>query len=172
MTKTTVGLPNVDNTSDANKPVSTAQQTALDLKANIASPALTGVPTAPTAAPGTNTTQIATTAFTIAQVTAAIAANDAMVYQGTVDASTNPNYPAGDAGHTYRISVAGNIGGASGPAVEVGDLLLCNTDATAAGNHATVGSNWNIIQTNIEGAVTLDGTLDIKLAVEPTFKTS
>ena len=30
--KTTVGLGNVDNTSDANKPVSTAQQTALDGK--------------------------------------------------------------------------------------------------------------------------------------------
>lgn len=29
-----VGLPNVNNTSDANKPVSTAQQAALDLKAN------------------------------------------------------------------------------------------------------------------------------------------
>lgn len=32
-------------------------------KANVASPALTGVPTAPTAAAGTNTTQLATTAF-------------------------------------------------------------------------------------------------------------
>lgn len=32
--KTDVGLANVDNTSDADKPVSTAQQTALDLKAD------------------------------------------------------------------------------------------------------------------------------------------
>ena len=32
LSKTDVGLGNVDNTSDANKPVSTAQQTALDLK--------------------------------------------------------------------------------------------------------------------------------------------
>jgi hypothetical protein len=37
-----VGLGNADNTSDANKPVSTAQQAALDLKANIASPTFTG----------------------------------------------------------------------------------------------------------------------------------
>ncbi|MCU0797564.1 MAG: hypothetical protein MUF31_16715 [Akkermansiaceae bacterium] len=58
-----LGLGNVQNTSDANKPVSTATQTALDLKAPLASPALTGVPTAPTAAAGTSTTQIATTAF-------------------------------------------------------------------------------------------------------------
>ena len=32
--KTDVGLENIDNTSDANKPVSTAMQTALDLKAD------------------------------------------------------------------------------------------------------------------------------------------
>jgi hypothetical protein len=32
LTKTDIGLSNVDNTSDANKPVSTAQQTALDAK--------------------------------------------------------------------------------------------------------------------------------------------
>ncbi len=36
---------------------------AISGKANLASPALTGTPTAPTAAEGTNTTQIATTAF-------------------------------------------------------------------------------------------------------------
>jgi hypothetical protein len=61
--KADVGLGNVDNTSDLNKPVSTATQTALNLKANLASPTLTGTPTAPTATPGTNTTQLATTAF-------------------------------------------------------------------------------------------------------------
>ena len=32
VTKSNVGLGNVDNTSDANKPVSTAQQTAIDAK--------------------------------------------------------------------------------------------------------------------------------------------
>lgn len=39
---------------------------ALALKAPLASPALTGTPTAPTATVGTNTTQIATTAFVLA----------------------------------------------------------------------------------------------------------
>jgi len=36
ITKSDVGLANADNTSDANKPVSTATQTALNLKANTA----------------------------------------------------------------------------------------------------------------------------------------
>jgi hypothetical protein len=42
----------------------------LALKANLASPALTGVPTAPTAAGGTNTTQLATTAFVQQEIAA------------------------------------------------------------------------------------------------------
>lgn len=42
VTKSDVGLGNCDNTSDANKPVSSAQQTALDLKAPLASPTFTG----------------------------------------------------------------------------------------------------------------------------------
>jgi trimeric autotransporter adhesin len=70
--RTTLGLGNLDNTSDADKPVSTATQTALDLKADLASPALTGVPTAPTAAADTNTTQIATTEYVQAEITALI----------------------------------------------------------------------------------------------------
>lgn len=68
--KTTLGLQNVTNTSDANKPVSTAQQAALDLKANLASPALTGSPTAPTQTAGDNSTKIATTAYSDAAVPA------------------------------------------------------------------------------------------------------
>jgi len=47
ITKSMVGLGNVDNTSDANKPVSTATQTALDLKANLAGPTFTGNVTLP-----------------------------------------------------------------------------------------------------------------------------
>jgi hypothetical protein len=42
VTKSHVGLGNVDNTSDADKPVSTATQTALDLKADLAGATFTG----------------------------------------------------------------------------------------------------------------------------------
>jgi uncharacterized protein YjbI with pentapeptide repeats len=42
LTKSDVGLSNADNTRDIDKPVSTATQTALDLKANLASPTFTG----------------------------------------------------------------------------------------------------------------------------------
>lgn len=50
--KTAVGLANVDNTTDALKPVSTATQTALNLKANLASPTFTGTVTLPSTTNG------------------------------------------------------------------------------------------------------------------------
>jgi hypothetical protein len=80
-------------------------------------------------------------------------ANNAYQYKGVIDASTNPNYPAASAGHTYKISVAGKIGGASGVNVEVGDTITAIVDGSAAGNQATVGANWIIVQTNIDGAM-------------------
>jgi len=67
LVKSDVGLGNVDNTSDADKPISTATAAALAEKAPLASPTFTGTPKATTAAADTNTTQIATTAFVIGQ---------------------------------------------------------------------------------------------------------
>jgi hypothetical protein len=122
-----LGLGNVDNTSDVSKPISSATQTALDLKANAAdvnaaldlkasaamlaahmaitvdtsmlamkaaltdlnnfapinSPSFIGIPTAPTAGPRNNSTQIATTAYT----DAAIAVASANANQGVADNS-------------------------------------------------------------------------------------
>lgn len=80
-------------------------------------------------------------------------ANNAYQYKGGIDASTNPNFPAASAGWTYKITAAGKIGGASGTAVEIGDTITCLVDGTAAGTQATVGVNWIVMQTNIDGAV-------------------
>lgn len=93
------------------------------------------------------------TLATVAYVDSIIAAQDAMVFKGVIDCSANPNYPAADRGWTYRVSVAGKIGGGSGLNVEAGDLLLCLTDGTASGTQAGVGSEWTIAQTNLDGAV-------------------
>ncbi len=54
-------------------------------KAALASPAFTGTPTAPTAAPGTNTTQIATTAFAKAAADAAAAASVPLSQKGAAN---------------------------------------------------------------------------------------
>lgn len=67
-------------------------QSALDAKAPSASPELTGTPVAPTAAPGTNTTQLATTEFVQAAIAAALAnylPKNNPTFTGTM---TGPNY--------------------------------------------------------------------------------
>lgn len=147
LTKSMVGLGNADNTSDVDKPVSTAQQTALDLKLDDSQ-----IDT-DTALTANSDVKVASQKATKAYVDALIAASDAMVFKGVIDASTNPNYPASDRGHTYRISVAGKVGGASGPNVEIGDILIALTDGTAAGTHAAVGAQWSIVQSNMDGGV-------------------
>jgi hypothetical protein len=88
---------------------------------------------------------------------------DAMIYKGTINASTQPNYPAADAGHFYIISAAGKVGGSSGTVVEAGDAIICNTDATTTGNEAAKGEYWEVMQTNIA-----DPTAYATLA-SPTF---
>ena len=59
---------------------------AISTKADLASPALTGTPTAPTATAGTSSTQIATTAFVSTAVTTAV--TDAVDNINTLDTWT------------------------------------------------------------------------------------
>jgi hypothetical protein len=70
----------------------TGLQAALDLKAPLASPPLTGTPTAPTAATTTDTTQIATTAFVQQE-----------------DKTILPNTQAGAGTYTLVLADAGKI---------------------------------------------------------------
>lgn len=133
--------------------------------------ALTGVPTAPTAAVGTNTTQVATTAFVNAEI-----ANDAPTKTGggasgnwninilgnadTVDgyhvavdeAGTNPNtiYFRTTGGTDPSAAIWGDI---SGSIVDQTDLY----NALVNGTYAT--GNWNINAASVDGYnVQVDGT--------------
>lgn len=66
---------------------------------------------------------------------------DALRYVGALAAGTT--LPAANKGDVYKVTSKGTIAGA---AVEVGDMLICNTDGTAANTPA----NWDIIQSNID----------------------
>jgi hypothetical protein len=123
LAKADVGLGSVDNTSDANKPVSTAQQTALNLKADLASPALTGTPTAPTAAVDTNTTQLATTGFVIAQAYAKLA---------SPALTGNPTAPTAAAGDNDTSIATTAFVGAAVPNSSYRTILDCSGSHTAA----------------------------------------
>ena len=83
--KVLLALDNVTNTADADKPISTLAQAALDLKADaattasalnlkapLASPALTGTPTAPTQLTSDASTRLATTMFVDQRIRALI----------------------------------------------------------------------------------------------------
>ena len=74
--------------------------------------------------------------------------------KGGLDASASPNYPAATINDLYYVTQAGKVGGASGAAVEVGDVLVC-INTTAGGTQAGVGANWIILQTNIPGLTTV-----------------
>ena len=87
-----------------------------------------------------------------------IAAADAMIYRGTIAGGSTGAYgtltPFANNGWTYKVTTAGKI---DGKAVEIGDMLICNTDGTSAAtssNYSTIAANWDVIQANIDGAVT------------------
>lgn len=132
-------------------------QTHLNEKAPLASPSLTGTPSAPTAATGTNTTQIATTAYVKAEIAAMIKDMDAVVFKDIIAGGSTSTYgaltPAADKGDLYIVSTAGKI---DGVAVEPGDWLICKVDGTAAAtanNYSTIVENWGFIQVNKDGIV-------------------
>ncbi len=95
-------------------------------------------------------------------------AADALVFRGFLDCSLNPNYPAADSGDTYKVTVAGKLGGASGISVKPGDIAICSADSTPSGDQATVGTAWAVIPNNMVIGlgleVALDGTIQVKVS--------
>jgi uncharacterized protein (TIGR02145 family) len=161
ITKAMVGLGNADNTSDINKPISAIQQTALDAKSPLVSPAFTGVPTAPTATSGTNTTQIATTAFVIS--TNAINAN----LTGDVTSEGNATTVKSING----VSLSGLASGLLKNTTTTGvpSIAIPGTDyLTPTGNAAT--ATRLATARNING-VAFDGTANVTIAADASTLT-
>lgn len=133
-------------------------QTSLNAKAPLASPALTGTPTAPTAPQTTNNTQIATTAFVKTAVDALVAAAP-----GALDTlnelaaalGDNPNFATDIAAQIgTKLSKASNLSDLTNVAAARGNLGLGSLATQNAGAvNITGGSISNV---SID-AVTLDG---------------
>jgi len=71
--------------------------------------------------------------------------------RGSIDCSTNPNYPASNKGDRWEVVVAGKIGGALGIDVQVYDEIVCKT-TSISGDQAAVGANFYVVQGNLERA--------------------
>ena len=89
----------------------------------------------------------------VTYVNSTLTALQALSYKGTLDLSSNPNYPAATVGDTYVVSVAGKIGGASGVSLVAGDLIICKV-TNAGGTQAAVGADFDTVQTSLVGIVT------------------
>lgn len=122
----------------------------IETKAPIESPELTGIPKAPTAPMGTNTTQIATTAFVQTAVSEGISASDALIFKGTLGTTgTITALPTTyKTGWTYRVVTNDTY---AGQVCEIGDLVIALVDREDTGN---LDSDWCVAQTNIDGAIT------------------
>lgn len=107
-------------------------------------------PAVGTASAGDNSTRAASTAYVDAAVALAVAG--LLEFKSDLNCSANPNYPAGEKGDTYYVSVAGKVGGASGKSVDVGDAIVCKTD-NAGGTEVSVGTSWFVLEHNLAGAL-------------------
>lgn len=118
---------------------------SLAAKAPLASPALTGTPTAPTAAANTNTTQLATTAFVLAAI-GAIKTFTQKIGFGGVTSPTAPVHAA--MGGTASTDRAGKFeSGATqyGTALEIVE----SSHATSRRAGIKIGSSWTFGQDSV-----------------------
>ncbi len=140
--------------------------------AALLSPALTGVPTAPTAAVNTNTTQLATTAFVNAEI-----ANDAPTKLGSGASGT---WPIGITGNAATATTAGTTTGNAATATKLATARAINGvnfdgsapitiyDATKAPLTGTgTSGTWPISVTGNAATVPWTGVADVPPLAAP-----
>lgn len=132
---------------------------AVASKADLSSPAFTGTPTAPTAAPGTNSTQVATTAFVAASVgtvnNIAGGGQNRVVYQSAAD--TTAFAPAPTVAGTY-LGWTGSAFAWSTVSASTSAALTINNSGAGASSGATFNGSLPVtISYNTVGAPSTSG---------------
>lgn len=150
ITKSMVGLGNVDNTADTAKPVSTAQQTALNLKANLAGATFTADLVINGLTAGAGNGLSANTAFGASALSAgASAQNRTAIGAFALTSSTGNNNTAVGA-----FAAAAFVSGANNTAIGQSalDAATSGTNNTAVGNGALSGSTGSTEATAVGAA--------------------
>jgi len=122
---------------DAN--FSTTLTNNLATKAPLASPSLTGTPTAPTASAGSNTTQLANTAFVTGAIANKIALTDLSVTQNSASGTGALSYNNSTGVFSYTPPATVTFANISGKPTTVSGYGI--TDALTTGADADIGSN-------------------------------
>ena len=153
LTKVTTGVIDISGLTVALATDATASglKANLDLKANITSTALTGVPTAPTAANGTNTTQIATTAFVLANAGGSDPLKANLASPALTGVPTAPTAANG----TDTTQVATTAFVTSGPTftgVPVAPTAAAGTNTTQLATTAFVEESHSYLSKSVAGA--------------------
>ena len=148
LVKGDVGLGNVDNTSDANKPISTATQNALDLKAPLDSPTFTGTVTLPdnTVALGTKTT---------GNYVASLVAGTGVTLTNNSGESATPTVAIGQAVDTSSSVTFADVN-------VTGNLTVSGTATTVNTETLSVADNVVVLNNNVTGAPTENGGIEIE----------
>ena len=136
--------PTIDSAispTSANPVQNKAVSAELGKKAPLASPSLTGSPTAPTPAAGSNNTQLATTAFVQNAVNAAV--TNAAAYQGAANSYTEIVKTAYKPGWYWFVRTAGEY---AGQQCESGDMIIANKAKGAS----VSDTDFDIIQSNVD----------------------
>ena len=126
--------------SDAEVSISTLVANAN--KADVDSPTFTGTPAAPTAAQGTNTTQIATTAFVTAAIDPNTAKTDVSQTFGPAQIFTAASVHNGGLDSNGSVDVAGSIS-IDGPYKQTAEAVSALDIDLSAGNYFTKTINGN-----------------------------
>ena len=126
-----------------------------------ASPALTGTPTAPTAAAGTNTTQLATTAFVTNEVTALNTLAAGTIYLGNASNVATEVTLTGDV--TIDNAGVSTIGTSKVVSSMITDATIVNADvnASAAIAGTKIAPDFGSQNISTTGNATVGGTLAI-----------
>ena len=104
-------------------------------KANIASPTFTGTPAAPTAAVSTNTTQVATTAFVVAEIADEV---------GTTVQAFDADTAKTDVAQTYSAAQRGTITTLTDGATVTPDFATSNNYTLTLGGNRTIANPTNL----------------------------
>ena len=164
MTKAQVGLGNVDNTADEDKPVSGPQATAIALKAPLASPALTGTPTVPTASAGTNTTQAASTAFVASAVSTEATARAAA--DTTLTTNLAAEVSRATSSEALALKIASNLSDLNNAATARTNLGLGSAATTESTAYATAAQGA-LADSSVQPSAIVDQTFAAAVSTNP-----